>query len=132
VKTPCSARAIAASYSLQQASACGLDPGGECAAPRDRNHREAHAGRSVRRPRPAYCGPVPSLDGGVHEGIVWIITSRSFVAVIADGGWLVPKEGEAGWKVAHHDLELLIILKIVGREWVVDHSLLIPIVGLVV
>jgi hypothetical protein len=51
------------------------------------------------------------------SGIVWIIYIAIIVAIIA-GWWMIfTKAGEDGWKSIIPIWNLLIILKIIGREW---------------
>ena len=71
---------------------------------------------AVRVPR--HCGPVqfPCTEASM-SGIVWIIYIAILVAVIAGWWMLFTKAGEAGWKSIIPIWNLLIILKIVGREW---------------
>jgi len=66
------------------------------------------------------------------SGIVWIIYLAIIIAVIAGWWMLFQKAGEAGWKSIIPIWNLLIILKIVGREWWWIILFLIPIVGLVI
>ena len=66
------------------------------------------------------------------SGIVWIIYIAIIVAIIA-GWWMIfTKAGEDGWKSIIPIWNLLIILKIVGREWWWVILFLIPVVGLVI
>ena len=66
------------------------------------------------------------------NGIIWIIYIALIVAVIA-GWWMIfTKAGEDGWKAIIPIWNVLVLLKIVGREWWWIILLLIPIVGFVV
>jgi hypothetical protein len=65
------------------------------------------------------------------SGIAWIIYLAIIVLVIA-GWWMIfTKAGEAGWKAIIPIYNVLILLKIVGREWWWLILFLIPIVSLV-
>ena len=66
------------------------------------------------------------------NGIVWIIYLAVIVAVIAGWWQIFTKAGEAGWKAIIPIYNVIVILKIVGREtwWVI--LMLIPIVSFVV
>ena len=66
------------------------------------------------------------------NGIVWIIYLAIIVAVIAGWWQIFTKAGEAGWKAIIPIYNIIVLLKIVGREtwWVI--LLLIPIVNFVV
>ena len=63
------------------------------------------------------------------SGIVWVIYLLILVAIIAGWWMLFEKAGEAGWKSIIPIWNVLIILKIVGREWWWIILFLIPIVG---
>ena len=66
------------------------------------------------------------------SGIVWIIYIAVIVAIIA-GWWMIfTKAGEAGWKAIIPIWNILVLLKIVGREWWWIILMLIPIVGFVI
>ena len=66
------------------------------------------------------------------SGIVWIIYIAIIVAIIA-GWWMIfTKAGEAGWKAIIPIWNILVLLKIVGREWWWIILMLIPIVGFVI
>ena len=66
------------------------------------------------------------------SGVVWIIYLAIIVAVIAGWWQIFTKAGEAGWKAIIPIYNIIVLLKIVGREtwWVI--LLLIPIVNFVV
>ena len=66
------------------------------------------------------------------SGIVWIIYLAIVVAVIAGWWQIFTKAGEAGWKAIIPIYNVIVILKIVGREtwWVI--LMLIPIVSFIV
>ena len=66
------------------------------------------------------------------SGIVWLIYIAIIVAVIAAWWKIFEKAGEAGWKSIIPIYNLIVILKIVNREWWWVLLLLIPIVSLVV
>ena len=66
------------------------------------------------------------------SGIAWFIYLVIIVAVIA-GWWMIfTKAGEAGWKSIIPIWNVLVILRIVGREWWWILLMLIPIVNLIV
>ena len=66
------------------------------------------------------------------SGIVWIIYIAIIVAVIA-GWWMIfTKAGEAGWKSIIPIWNILILLKIIGREWWWILLMLIPFVNIVI
>ena len=66
------------------------------------------------------------------SGVVWIIYIAIIVAVIA-GWWMIfTKAGEAGWKSLIPIWNILVLLKIIGREWWWIILMLIPIVGFVI
>ena len=66
------------------------------------------------------------------NGIVWIIYIAMIVAIIA-GWWMIfTKAGEDGWKAIIPIWNILVLLKIVGREWWWIILMLIPIVGFVI
>ena len=66
------------------------------------------------------------------NGIFWIIYLAAIVAIIA-GWWMIfTKAGEDGWKAIIPIWNILVLLKIVGREWWWIILMLIPIVGFVI
>ena len=66
------------------------------------------------------------------SGIFWIIYLAAIIAIIA-GWWMIfTKAGEDGWKAIIPIWNILVILKIVGREWWWIILMLIPIVGFVI
>jgi hypothetical protein len=66
------------------------------------------------------------------SGIVWLIYLVLIVVIIA-GYWMVfTKAGEAGWKSIIPIWNLLVLLKIIGREWWWILLFLIPIVNIVI
>ena len=66
------------------------------------------------------------------SGIVWLIYVAIIVAVIA-GWWMIfTKAGEAGWKSIIPIYNIIVLLKIVGREWWWVILMIIPIVGFIV
>ena len=66
------------------------------------------------------------------SGVVWLIYLAITVAIIAGWWQIFTKAGEAGWKAIIPIYNIIVLLKIVGREtwWVI--LLLIPIVNFVV
>jgi len=66
------------------------------------------------------------------NGVLWFLYIAAIVAFIA-GLWMVfTKAGEDGWKSIIPIWNVLILLKIVGREWWWIILMLIPIVGFIV
>lgn len=66
------------------------------------------------------------------SGIVWLIYLVLIVVIIA-GYWMVfTKAGEAGWKSIIPIWNILVLLKIIGREWWWIILFLIPIVNIVI
>ena len=66
------------------------------------------------------------------SGTAWFIYLIVVVAVVA-GWWMIfTKAGEAGWKSIIPIYNVLVILKIVGREWWWVILMLIPFVNLIV
>jgi len=66
------------------------------------------------------------------NGVLWFVYIAAIVAFIA-GLWMVfTKAGEDGWKSIIPIWNVLILLKIVGREWWWIILMLIPIVGFIV
>ena len=66
------------------------------------------------------------------SGIFWIIYLAAIIAIIA-GWWMIfTKAGEDGWKAIIPIWNILVLLKIVGREWWWIILMLIPIVGFVI
>ena len=66
------------------------------------------------------------------NGVFWIIYLALIVAIIA-GWWMIfTKAGEAGWKSIIPIWNILVLLKIVGREWWWIILMLIPIVNIVI
>jgi hypothetical protein len=66
------------------------------------------------------------------SGFAWFIYLIIVVAIIAAWWMIFVKAGEAGWKSIIPIWNVLIILKIVGREWWWILLMLIPIVNLFV
>jgi hypothetical protein len=66
------------------------------------------------------------------SGIVWIVYIAIVVAVIAAWWMIFTKAGEAGWKSIIPIYNIIVILKIVGREWWWLLLMLIPIVNIFV
>jgi hypothetical protein len=66
------------------------------------------------------------------SGIVWIVYIAIVVAVIAAWWMIFTKAGEAGWKSIIPIYNIIVILKIVGREWWWILLMLIPIVNIFV
>ena len=66
------------------------------------------------------------------NGTFWIIYLAAIIAIIA-GWWMIfTKAGEDGWKAIIPIWNILVLLKIVGREWWWIILMLIPIVGFVI
>jgi len=66
------------------------------------------------------------------NGVLWFLYIAAIVAFVA-GLWMVfTKAGEDGWKAIIPIWNVLILLKIVGREWWWIILMLIPIVGFIV
>ena len=66
------------------------------------------------------------------SGIAWLIYLAIIVAVIAAWWMVFTKAGEAGWKSIIPIYNIIVLLKIVGREWWWVILLIIPIVGFIV
>ena len=66
------------------------------------------------------------------SGIVWLLYLAIVVAVIAAWWKIFIKAGEEGWKSIIPIYNIIVILKIVGREWWWVLLMLIPIVNIVV
>jgi hypothetical protein len=66
------------------------------------------------------------------SGIVWLIYLAIIIAVIAAWWMVFTKAGEAGWKSIIPIYNIIVLLKIVGREWWWVILMLIPIVNLIV
>lgn len=66
------------------------------------------------------------------NGIWWFIYLVLVIAVIAGWWMMFEKAGEAGWKSIIPIYNIIILLKIVGREWWWVILFLIPIVGFIV
>ena len=66
------------------------------------------------------------------SGIVWIIYIAIIVAVSACWWMIFTKAGEAGWKSIIPIWNILILLKIIGREWWWILLMLIPLVNIVI
>ncbi len=66
------------------------------------------------------------------NGVLWFLYIAAIVAFVA-GLWMVfTKAGEDGWKAIIPIWNVLILLKIVGREWWWIILMLIPIVGFII
>jgi Family of unknown function (DUF5684) len=66
------------------------------------------------------------------SGVVWIIYLAIIVLIIA-GWWMVfTKAGEDGWKAIIPIWNVIVLMRIVGREWWWVILFLIPIVGFVI
>ena len=63
---------------------------------------------------------------------LWIFYIAVYVLLIAGWWKMFEKAGEAGWKAIIPIYNLLILLKIVGREWWWIILMLIPIVGIII
>ena len=66
------------------------------------------------------------------NGIWWIIYLAFIIAVIAGWWMMFEKAGEAGWKSIIPIYNIIILLKIVGREWWWVLLMLIPFVGFII
>lgn len=66
------------------------------------------------------------------NGIWWILYLAFIVAVIAGWWKIFEKAGEEGWKAIVPIYNVIILLKIVGRDWWWVLLMLIPFVGLIV
>ena len=66
------------------------------------------------------------------NGIWWIIYFAFIIAVIAGWWMMFEKAGEAGWKSLIPIYNIIVLLKIVGREWWWVLLMLIPFVGLII
>ena len=66
------------------------------------------------------------------SGIVWIIYIAFIIAVIAGWWMMFEKAGEAGWKSIIPIYNIIVLLKIVGREWWWVILMIIPIVGFII
>jgi hypothetical protein len=66
------------------------------------------------------------------SGILWIVYLAIVVAVIAAWWMVFTKAGEAGWKSIIPIYNVIVILKIVGREWWWVILMVIPIVNIFV
>ena len=64
--------------------------------------------------------------------MIWFIYLVIYVLVVA-GWWMIfQKAGEAGWKAIIPIWNILVLLRIVGREWWWIILMLIPIVNIVI
>ena len=128
------ARARAASYS--SFSGAGGVIGLDQADVRHRTDRSRRSRQFVRGRRRRPCcpslwpHPVPRQEASV-SGIVWLIYLAIIVAVIAAWWMVFTKAGEAGWKSIIPIYNIIVSLKIVGREWWWVILLIIPIVGFI-
>ena len=66
------------------------------------------------------------------SSIAWLIYLAIIIAVIAAWWMVFTKAGEAGWKSIIPIYNIIVMLKIVGRDWWWVILMLIPIVGLIV
>ena len=64
--------------------------------------------------------------------MLWIIIIAVWVLIIAAWWQIFTKAGEEGWKAIIPIYNIIILLKIVGREWWWILLLLIPLVGFIV
>ncbi len=87
-----------------------------------------------RRPRGPSLRPHPphSKRRHVASGIVSIIYLAVIVAVIAGWWKIFTKAGEAGWTSIIPIYNLIVIIKIVGRDWWWVILMLIPIVNFII
>ena len=66
------------------------------------------------------------------NGTLWIVYIAIYVLVVA-GWWMIfTKAGEEGWKAIIPIYNLIVLMKIIGREWWWIILLFIPIVGFVI
>jgi hypothetical protein len=64
---------------------------------------------------------------------VWWFIYLALLVLLIAGWWMIfTKAGEAGWKAIIPIYNVLVLLKIVGREWWWILLMLIPIVGFIV
>ena len=66
------------------------------------------------------------------SGIVWILYIAFYVLIVAGWWKMFEKAGEEGWKAIIPIYNIIILLKIVGREWWWVILMIIPIVGLII
>ena len=66
------------------------------------------------------------------NGFLWFLYIVFVIAVIAGWWMMFEKAGEAGWKSIIPIYNIIVLLKIVGREWWWVLLMLIPFVGLVI
>ncbi len=64
--------------------------------------------------------------------MLWIIIIAVWVLIIAAWWQIFTKAGEEGWKAIIPIYNIIILLKIVGREWWWILLMLIPLVGFIV
>jgi hypothetical protein len=86
------------------------------------------------RPASSEAPVIVALSGHRKErrAVLWFLYLVFVVAVIV-GWWMIfTKAGEAGWKSIIPIWNILVLLRIVGREWWWILLMLIPIVNLIV
>ena len=66
------------------------------------------------------------------SGISWIIYLAVYVLVVAGWWMMFVKAGEEGWKAIIPIWNILVLLRIVGREWWWIILMLIPLVNIVI
>ena len=66
------------------------------------------------------------------SGVVWIIYLVILVLIVAAWWQIFVKAGEDGWKAIIPIYNIIVLLKIVGREWWWILLMLIPLVGFIV
>ena len=66
------------------------------------------------------------------SGVAWIIYLVIFVLIVAAWWQIFVKAGEEGWKAIIPIYNVIVLLKIVGREWWWVLLMLIPLVGFIV
>ena len=66
------------------------------------------------------------------NGFLWFLYIVFVIAVIAGWWMMFEKAGEAGWKSIIPIYNIIVLLKIVGREWWWVLLMLIPFVGFVI
>ncbi len=66
------------------------------------------------------------------SGVAWIVYLVIFILIVAAWWQIFVKAGEEGWKAIIPIYNIIVLLKIVGREWWWILLLLIPFVGFIV
>jgi hypothetical protein len=73
-----------------------------------------------------------SSPGGAVSSTLWILYIALVVLIVAGWWQIFTKAGEEGWKAIIPIYNLIVLLKIVGREWWWILLMLIPFVNLIV